>query len=200
MPRTKPIVAEGERVSSETVVPWRFTAADYHRMGKADIFRPDDRVELIEGVVFRMSPIGDPHAGRVIVLTQVFSLRLGERAYVSVQNAVRLSEYSEPEPDLVIMRLPDAGEPVRAPHPHDILLLIEVSDTTLSFDRDTKVPLYAQAGIPEVWLLDIQGDRLRVYRDPIDGEYRSITVLVRGDSVTLTAFPDITLTVDEILG
>lgn len=186
--------------TTETVVPWRFTAADYHRMGEAGIFHHDDRVELIEGEILRMSPIGDRHAGRVIVLNRVFSLRLGERAYVSVQNAVRLSEHSEPEPDLVIMRLPDAGEPVRAPHPQDILLLIEVSDTTLSFDRDTKVPLYAQAGIPEVWLLDLQGDRLRVYRDPIDGEYRSISVLVRGDSVTLMAFPDVTLTVEEILG
>lgn len=186
--------------STATVRPWRFTAADYHRVGKAGIFQPDDRVELIDGEIIRMSPIGDPHAGRVIVLNRIFSLKLGERAYVSVQNAVRLSEHSEPEPDLVIMRLPNAGESVRAPHPQDILLLIEVSDSTLSFDRDTKVPLYAQAGIPEVWLLDLPGDRLRVYREPSDGEYRSITVLARGESITLTAFPDITLTVDEILG
>jgi Uma2 family endonuclease len=169
-------------------------------MGEAGIFHPDDRVELIEGEIIRMSPIGDGHAWRVIVLNRIFSTRLGERAFVSVQNPVRLSEHSEPEPDLVIMRLPADGESVRAPRPEDILLLIEVSDTTLAFDRDTKVRLYAQAGIPEVWLLDLQGDRLRAYRKRRDGEYCSISVLVRGEGVSLTAFPDITLTIDEILG
>ncbi|MGD9894266.1 MAG: Uma2 family endonuclease [Dehalococcoidia bacterium] len=197
---TEPNMEKVKEPIAATTVPWRFTAADYHRMGEVGIFHPDDRVELIEGVILRMSPIGDRHAGRVIVLTRIFSLTLGERAYISVQNAVRLSEHSEPEPDLVVMRLPEAGESVRAPHPRDILLLIEVSDTTLGFDRDTKVPLYAEAGIPEVWILDLPGDRLRIYRDPSNGEYRSITVLTRDDRVSLTAFPDITLTVEEILG
>lgn len=186
--------------SAATVEPWRFTAADYHRMGEAGIFHEDDRVELIEGVILRMSPIGDRHAGRVIFLNRLFSLRLGERAFVSVQNAVRLSERSEPEPDLVIMRPPSDVQAVRAPRPEDVLLLIEVSDTTLAFDRDTKVPLYAASGIPEVWLLDLQGDRLRVYREPYEGEYRSITVLTRGDSITPLAFADLTLSVSEILG
>jgi len=136
----------------------------------------------------------------VIVLNDIFSVRLGRRALVSVQNPLRLSERSEPEPDLVIMHRPLDAQVVRAPRPEDVLLLIEVSDATLEYDRDTKVALYAAAGIPEVWLLDLPGDRLRVYRDPSDGEYRSITVLGRGDSVTLTTFPDITLTVEEILG
>src|SRR5829696_10387415 len=104
-----------ENEATVPVVPWRFTAADYHRMGEVGIFHPDDRVELIAGEIIRMSPIGDRHAGRVIVLTRMFSTRLGQRAYVSVQNPVRLSELSEPEPYLVIMRLPDEGEPVRAP-------------------------------------------------------------------------------------
>jgi Uma2 family endonuclease len=186
--------------TTESVVPWRFTAADYHRIGEAGVFHHDDRVELIEGVILRMSPIGDRHAGRVISLSEIFFVRLGRRALVCVQNPVRLSESSEPQPDLVVMRRPVGAEPVRALRPEDILLLIEVSDSTLGFARDSKVPLYAQAGIPEVWLLDLQGDRLRVYREPIDGEYRSITVLVRGGSVTLMALPDITLTVEEILG
>jgi Uma2 family endonuclease len=186
--------------SAATVEPWRFTAADYHRMGEAGIFHEDDRVELIEGVILRMSPIGDRHAGRVIVLNDLFSTRLAGRALVSVQNPLRLTERSEPEPDLVIMRRPKDAQSVRAPHPHDVLLLIEVADTTLAFDRDTKVPLYAAAGIPEVWLLDLQGDRLRVYREPHEGEYRSITVLTRGDSITPLAFADLTLSVSQILG
>ena len=198
--RVDSTVEHTEQATSASVVRWRFTAADYHRMDEAGILKEDDRVELIEGEILKMSPIGDRHAGRVIVLNRTFSLRLGDRAFVSVQNPVRLSEHSEPQPDLVIMRPPAEGQSVRAPHPADILLLVEVSDTTLAFDRDTKVPLYAQAEVPEVWLLDLPGDRLRVYRDPSDGEYRSIAVLARGDSISLLAFPDITLTVDEILG
>lgn len=179
--------------------PWRFTAEDYHRMGEAGIFRPGDRVELIDGEIVQMSPIGDPHAGRVIELTSIFSLRLATRVWVSVQNPVRLSPHSEPEPDLVIMRRPDTGS-VRAPHPEDVLLLIEVCDTTLAYDRDRKVPLYAAAGVPETWLLDIPSDRLRVYREPDGREYRRIEVLARGSTIALLAFPEIEFSVDEILG
>jgi Uma2 family endonuclease len=180
--------------------PWRFTAKDYHRMGKAGIFGPEDRVELIDGEVIRMSPIGDPHAGRVIFLTRLFTLRLGQEAFVSAQNPVRLSQYSEPEPDLVIMRSPLDPSAVRAPRPEDVLLLIEVCDTTLAYDRDKKVPLYAEAGIPETWLLDLPAGRLRVYREPDGREYRRIEVLARGSRIAPLAFPEMAFSVDEILG
>jgi Uma2 family endonuclease len=180
--------------------PWRFTAQDYHRMGEIGILGPDDRVELIEGEIIQMSPIGDRHAGRTIVLNRTFTLRLGQRAYVSVQNPVRLSERSEPQPDLVIMRASSATHAVRAPRPEDVLLLIEIADTTVFYDRELKVPLYAAAGIPETWLLDLPADRLRVYRGPEGREYRSVQILARGSTVAPMAFPDIEIAIDEILG
>ncbi|MGH2584543.1 MAG: Uma2 family endonuclease [Dehalococcoidia bacterium] len=169
-------------------------------MGEAGILGEDDRVELIEGEILRMAPIGDRHVGRVIEANDLFTSRLGRRVLVSVQNPVRLSELSEPQPDLVLMRRPDAGHVLRAPHPSDVLLLVEVADTTLSYDRDRKVPLYAKAGIPETWILDIPADVLRVYREPVAGEYRHVEILSRGASIAPLAFPDILFAVDDLLG
>jgi Uma2 family endonuclease len=173
---------------------------DYHRMGEVGIFHEDDRVELIDGEILQMSPIGDRHGGRVIDLTDLFKERLGARVRVSVQNPVRLSNHTEPQPDLVLLPPRSGRSTTRLPSADEVLLIIEVADTTLVFDRDVKIPHYAAAGIPEAWILDLPADRLRVYRDPDGGEYRSVQVLARGAAVPPLAFPDLQLSVDEILG
>jgi Uma2 family endonuclease len=182
--------------------PYRFTVDDYHRMAAAGILTEDDRVELIEGEILAMPPIGEGHAGGVNRLSWLFTDRVGRRAVVAVQNPVRLSRHSEPQPDLAILRPRADFYAGKMPEPDDVLLLIEVSDTTLAYDRDVKVPLYAAAGIAEVWLVDLAGDRLRRYREPdaAAGEYRHVEVLARGATVAPRAFPDVTFNVDEILG
>ena len=130
---------------------YRFTTDEYHRMGEAGIFTEDDRVELIEGDVIQMAPVGDPHINAVDRLNEVFVIAVAGRARVSVQNPVRLSPRSEPQPDLLILRRESFG---RAGRPEDVLVLVEVSDTTLRYDRDTRLPLYAQHGIPDVLNVD----------------------------------------------
>lgn len=185
-----------------TVPHWRFTARDYHRMAEAGILNEDSRVELIEGMLLEMSPIGNPHAATVNRLTALFIEGLGKRAVVGVQNPIRLSERSEPQPDMAILR-PRADFYSKAcPFPADMLLLIEVADSTLGYDRDVKMPLYAAAGIPESWIADLNGDRLRVYRDPDPktGEYRTVLILGRDAEVTPLAFADLHIPMDEILG
>jgi Uma2 family endonuclease len=202
------LVTEASREASSTEsalaewspTPWRFTVDDYHRMGVTGILHEDDRVELVDGEVLLMAPISDPHMGGVIRLTDLFTQRLGTRVLLSVQNAIRLSPRSEPQPDIALLRRRPDFYTTGKPTPADVYLLIEVSDSTLRYDRDEKVPLYARAGIPELWLLDLQNDRLRVYRDPDNGEYRSVLVVLRGMTVAPFAFPDVTLMVDEVLG
>jgi len=191
---------QGETAATATLPHRCFTADEYHRMGEAGILRDDDRVELIDGQIVEMAAIGDRHVSRVIELNAIFASRVGQRAWVSVQNPLRLSKQSEPQPDLVLMRRASDKGVTGAPHPEDVLLLIEVADTTLPYDRDTKLPLYAAAGIPEVWILDLAGDRLRVYREPDGLDYRRADILLRDATVSPLAFPDLELTVEEILG
>jgi Uma2 family endonuclease len=178
----------------------RFTVGDYHRMAEAGILGRDDRVELLDGAVVEMAPIGPLHAGHVNRLTALFTGRLGSRAVVSVRNPVVLSGYSELQPDLVLLR-PRADFYTNAhPQPPDILLIVEVADTTAALDRRVKVPLYAAAGVREVWLLDLPTEGLEVYRDPTAGGYRDARVLARGERLAPQAFPDLTLEVSNLLG
>jgi Uma2 family endonuclease len=184
---------------ARTTHPRLFTVDEYYRMAEAGILRSDERVELIEGVITQMSPIGGPHMANVNRINFQFSRMLGKRAITSVQNPVRLSERTEPEPDVAILRWRDDFYRAGPPGPSDVLLIIEVSDTTLGYDRDIKLPLYAVAGIPETWIVDIKADRLRVYRDPADDAYRTALVLERAATVTPLAFPDLSIAVDDML-
>lgn len=178
----------------------RFNVDDFYRMAEAGILQYGSRVELIEGEIIEMAAMGDPHAGGTNRLNRVFTGRLGEQVVVSVQNPVRLSPLSEPQPDLMLL-LPRADfYATSKPAPADVLLLIEISDTTLRYDRDVKVPLYAAAGIAEVWIVDLQSDRLRVFHGPDAGEYRHIELFARGATVSPQSFPELQLSVDEILG
>jgi Uma2 family endonuclease len=177
----------------------RFTVDEYYRMAEAGILKVGEHVELIEGDVVTMCPIGSWHASGVDRLNYGFSTRLAGRALVRVQSPIRLSDNSEPEPDIALLRLRDDFYATAHPFPADVLLVVQVADTSLRFDRDTKISLYAASGIPEVWLVDLEASQVTVYRDPHAGGYRSVRVHEREASIAPTAFPDIVVPCAEIL-
>jgi Uma2 family endonuclease len=176
----------------------RFTVHDYHRMGEAGILHEDDRVELIEGEIVEMAAIGTRHFTCVNQLTRLLVRGVGDAAIVSVQNPVRLDEHSEPQPDLTVLRVRDYRESL--PMPEDVLLLIEISDTTLSYDRGVKLPLYARAGIREVWIVDLQGEIIERHTDPSGSGYRRVERARRGEALAPLTFSELTLRVDAVLG
>jgi len=178
----------------------RFTVDEYHRMGWVGVFHEDDRVELLEGQIVEMSPIGPAHAGCVAALTGLLSRRGGERVVVWVQNPVDLGERSEPQPDIALLSPRADGYRTAHPRARDILLVIEVADTSREHDRDVKLPLYAEAGVPEVWLVNLTDSAVTVYRDPIGGRYATVDRARRGETVTSLRLPGVTLRVEEILG
>ena len=175
----------------------RFTVEDYHRMGEAGILTEDDRVELIEGTIVELSPIRDPHARAVNHLTEFLVVRLaGGDVTVSVQNPIRLSGDTEPQPDLAVLRGRDRGLAEAA----DVLLVIEVADTSRRYDRNVKLPLYAAAGIPEAWLVDLVARTIERHAEPRDGRNRQTTIARRGESLASTVLPAVILSVDAVLG
>jgi len=178
----------------------RFTVDEYYRMAEAGILTGDDRVELIDGEIVEMSPIGSHHGGQVKRLNALFTARLGTRAIVSVQDPVRLSPHSEPQPDLALLRPREDFYRRSHPEPADVLLLVEVMDTTVEMDRRVKGPLYARSGIVETWLVDVNADRIETYRSPGADGYREVRVLRRGEALAIGAFPDCPFAVDDLLG
>ena len=183
-----------------TILPrHRFTVDEYLAMGGAGILDEDSRVELIDGDVIDMAPIGELHAGEVRYLDRLFQRLLMDRAIVSAQNPIQLSTFDHPQPDIVLLRFrPDLYR--RGPVlPTDVLLLIEVADSTLRHDREAKLPRYAAAGIPEVWIVDLNGLRVEVYRRPVDSQYTEAVVYEDDQLVSPQAFPDITIPANDIL-
>jgi Uma2 family endonuclease len=176
----------------------RFTVHDYHRMGEAGILHEDDRVELIEGQIVEMAAIGTRHFACVNQLNRLLVRGVGDAAIVSVQNPVRLDEHTEPQSDLTVIRARDYRESL--PMPEDVLLLIEVSDTTLSYDRGVKLPLYARAGIPEVWIVDLAGEVIERHTDPAEDSYRTFKRARRGETIEPVTLPEMALRVDAVLG
>jgi len=177
-----------------------FTTDEYHRMATAGILAEDDRVELIEGEIIRMSPIGSPHASSVDRLTSLLTRRLGRRAIVRVQGPVVLDRRSEPQPDVTVLKPREDFYATEHPGPKDVLLLIEVADTSGGYDRGTKLPLYARAGIREVWIVDVVERTLEVYRQPTLRTYRERLEPSHKQTVSPVAFPRTTLRVSEIVG
>lgn len=177
-----------------------FTVDEYEAMGTAGLFHPDQRLELIEGEVVEMAPIGPTHAGTVDRLTQLLVEAVARQAIVRVQGPVRLSDISEPQPDLSLLRRREQFYLDRHPQPRDILLAVEVSDTTLRFDRTTKVPLYARSGVTELWVVDVNAATVDVFTDPGPDGYASSRTLSRGDRIDLTALPGVTIEVSDFLG
>jgi Uma2 family endonuclease len=176
-----------------------FTVRDYHCMAEAGIFGPEERVELIEGEILEMSPIGRRHVGCVNRANRLFITKAGDRVVVSIQNSLELSDYTEPEPDVVLLKPRADDYAAKTVSAEDVLLVIEVAQTTLNYDRSRKLPLYAAAGVPEVWIEDLKNDLLLVYRHPSAKTYSTSLVLRRGESISPLALPDVILSVDELL-
>ncbi len=180
-----------------------FTREEYHAMGKAGILGCPERVELLEGEIIVMSPIGNRHALCVLWLTEAFyeSGRLSGRAHVQIQNPVAVSLISEPQPDLMLLayREDRYGSLFSHPRPQDVLLLVEVSDSSLSYDRNAKLRSYAAVGIPEVWIANLQDDRIESHTEPSPEGYRVSRTYELGDTISPTAFPDLKIRVDDII-
>ncbi len=179
---------------------YRFTVDQYHQMAEAGIFSPECRVELIDGEIFEMSPIDPWHSGVVNRLNRRFVTALGERAVVHVQNPVGLDARSEPQPDIMLLKPRADFYGTAHPGPEHAFLLIEVANTSLRHDRRRKLPLYARAGVPDVWIVNRQADAVEVFRGPSSKGYREQDQLRCGQHLSPSAFPDLRLSVDDILG
>ena len=183
-----------------TVKRYRFTVDQYHRMGKAGVFHPECRVELVNGEIFEMSPIDPWHSGIVDWLNHRFSTGLSGRAIVHPQNPTIVDRRSEPQPDLMLLMPREDFYRTAHPVPADALLVVEVANTSLSHDRRRKLPLYARTGVAEVWIVNRRADAIDVFRDPSPDGYRDQFRRGRGEDVAPLAFPDLRLSVDDILG
>jgi len=177
-----------------------FTVDEYYQMAEAGIFSEDDRVELIEGEVVEMTPIGSRHAACVKRLNRLLSQGVGAEALIGVQDPIRLSPYSEPQPDLTLLRPRPDFYAQAHPRPEDVLLVVEVAETSADSDRNVKVPLYARAGVPEVWLVDLSEECIETYRQPSPEGYQEVRRLRYGEQLSPQAFPEVELAVDDILG
>ena len=177
----------------------RFTVEEYYRMAEVGILGPEDRVELIEGEIIQMSPIGPRHAYCVSSLTTLLIRALGDRAVLWAQNPVLLPRDSVPQPDIVLLHPPLSQYGQRLPQPGDVSLLVEVADTSYRFDREVKLRIYAAAGIAEFWIVDLAHDVVEIFRNPEGRRYGNTERVGLGRRIAPAAFPDATLSVEEIL-
>ena len=177
----------------------RFTVAEYYAMADAGILGENDRVELLEGDLIVMPPIGDWHAASVDLFTNLLPPRLQGQAIVRVQNPTRLNKRSEPQPDVMLLRWRDDFYQGGHPGPGDVLLLIEVADTSVDYDRGAKLSAYARAGIPEVWIVTRENRRIEAYTEPEGGAYARVRHAGAGARIAPQAFPDVVLDVDRVV-
>ena len=177
-----------------------FSVDDYYRMAKAGLFSEGPHVELIEGEVIEMSPIGSRHAGCVDDLTSLLVPKVARLAIVRVQGPIRIDEYSEPQPDIALLKPRRDSYRRSHPTPPEVLLVIEVADTSGHYDRNVKLPLHARAEIPEAWLVVLPKDVIEVHTEPKNGKYTKIQRLKRGKTLTSSAVAGLSLKVDDILG
>ena len=178
-----------------------FTVDEYYRMAEAGILCEDDRVELVEGEIVEMPPIGSQHASAVRVLNNFFARRLQPTlAIMSVQDPVRINDQTELLPDVCLLKPRSDFYSSAHPTAEDVLLLIEVSDTTLAYDSGRKQALYADAAIPEYWVVDVTHRCIQVYRGPASGNYKQRLIMETGETIAPLAFPDATVAVDSLFG
>ncbi len=178
----------------------RFTVDEYYRMAAAGVFHEDDRVELIHGQVVQLPPIGPGHSGCVGALTQVLAHRVGDAALVWIQNPLRLGKHDEPQPDVLLLRPRTDGYRKAHPTPADVLLVIEVADSSVRYDRETKLRLYAEAGIPEAWLVVLPWDTIEVCTEPGPDGYRTVRQVRRREHLHPIMLPAVEIRADEVLG
>lgn len=177
-----------------------FSVDEYHQMINVGILKEDDRVELIDGEIISMPPIGPRHASNVDRLTAIFYAKCGNNIIVRVQSPVQLDDSSEPQPDITILKPRADFYETAHPKPEDIFLIIEIADSSMEYDRTYKLPKYAQSNISEVWLFDKQKHRIEVYKRPYNDIYQEIRIAFRGQEIALLNLPDICFSVDELLG
>ena len=181
------------------VTKYRFTADDYQRMGQAGILSEDDRVELIDGEIVAMMPIGPRHCAAVDRANRAMVMGAGDTAIVRVQGSVRLNLFNEPEPDLVLLLPRTDFYASGHPGPADILLIVEIADSSLDYDRDVKAAVYARLGVREYWLADLNDEWLSCYSAPEGGVYLKIQQYHRGQSVAPQLLPDCLVVVNDLL-
>jgi Uma2 family endonuclease len=188
------------RAMAVAVHPRLFNVDEYYAMGEAGVFAPGERVELLDGEILTMPPIGHRQTGSVNRLNRLLVTKFGSRAVVQVQNPVRLSNESEPEPDIALLHPCEDFYSSRHAQPEDVFALIEVADTSLPYDRGRKLRAYARSGIPEYWIVNLNADCIEVFRRPSVAGYDEPMVASHGEILAFGAFPDDPLRVDEVLG
>ncbi len=187
--------------ATDMPTPRKLDVDAYYRMAEIGILREDERVELIDGEIIDMAPIGQGHAATVGGLNRALVMACGNKAIVWVQNPVCLDRLNEPEPDFAVLRpRPDFYATGDRPGPADVLLLVEVADSSLRYDLTVKLPLYARAGIPELWIVDLKRRALDAFRRPTGGQYAEVATYRPGDHLALAADPGITVRLDLALG
>jgi Uma2 family endonuclease len=189
-----PAAAEEDEVRIRPI-----TVAEYYRMGEVGIIGPDERVELLDGQLIAIPPIGPPHGYSVTRLDAYFRQRFVGRAWITVQNPVRLDDVSEPQPDVMLSALPSERYAVAHPTPDEALLVVEVAQSSLPYDRGRKLRAYARRKVREYWIVDLRHEQVHVYREPAGEGYAVHHVAGRGEAVAPLAFPDDAVPVDEIL-
>jgi Uma2 family endonuclease len=184
--------------------PWvvrrPLTVAEYHRMGEVGILTEDDRVELIEGQLIAMSPIGSGHSGTTNTLTRMLVQAIGDKGVVAVGNPVQLDDLSEPQPDFAVLKPRDDDYRRATPRPDEVLLIIEVADSSLAYDRNVKRSLYARHGIPEFWIVNLSAGEMEVCRGPQGEQYASVSRVGREAALEPQLLPGVVISVAAILG
>lgn len=177
-----------------------FTVTEYHQMIEAGVLKEGDRVELFNGEIIEMSPIGPRHASHVDRLNELLVEKIRKSVIVRIQSPIVLNDYSEPQPDLTLLKRQADFYATSHPTPTDVIVVIEVSDSTVENDRRAKIPAYALAGIPEAWLIDLVNDRIEVHSNPYNGVYQEVRIIQRGQKIISASLPQLKLSAEEILG
>lgn len=176
----------------------RFSVDEYYKMIELGILKDYEKAEIIEGELIQKMPIGDRHASVVNFLSRLFLKNVSDEVLVSIQNPLRLSDSTEPEPDFVLADL-TKFDGKRHPRPEETFLVVEVSDSTLKYDRDTKLPLYAEAEIPEVWIVNLKNDIIEIHRRPSNGIYQIAQIYKKGETAESEILSDLKIEVDKVL-
>ena len=184
---------------SPLTLPRRKLSVDeYHKIGLAGVFNEDDRIELIEGEMIEMAPIGSRHLSKVNRLSRILGREIGDEAIVSTQNPISLPPDNEPLPDIALLKSRIDDYESAVPTAEDVLLLIEIADTTLTYDRDVKIALYARYGIAEVWLVDLQNETLSIYLDPSPKGYKKLLNPAKNETISPLLLPEANVSLSDV--